>query len=71
MAGSWAPRVPAFPRAVLHPCLDSPPPPAPDTDSSPWQVLKAHAEKAPQIADGFGVRMAQCCLASLARFLQR
>ncbi|KAJ6663854.1 hypothetical protein lerEdw1_009934 [Lerista edwardsae] len=33
-------------------------------------LLKAHADKAPQIADGFGMRMAHCCLASLAGFLQ-
>lgn len=33
-------------------------------------VLKAHADKAPQIADGFGMRMAHCCLTSLAGFLQ-
>nr|XP_020642734.1 exocyst complex component 3-like protein 2 [Pogona vitticeps]XP_020642735.1 exocyst complex component 3-like protein 2 [Pogona vitticeps]XP_020642737.1 exocyst complex component 3-like protein 2 [Pogona vitticeps]XP_020642738.1 exocyst complex component 3-like protein 2 [Pogona vitticeps] len=33
-------------------------------------MLKAHADKAPQITHDFGVRMAQCCLTSLADFLQ-
>lgn len=35
------------------------------------QVLKGHADKAPQITEEFGRRMAHCCLASLAEFLQR
>uniref|UniRef100_A0A8D0B8I8 Exocyst complex component 3 like 2 n=1 Tax=Salvator merianae TaxID=96440 RepID=A0A8D0B8I8_SALMN len=34
-------------------------------------VLKAHSDKAPQITQDFGMRMAHCCLASLAEFLQR
>nr|XP_060640469.1 exocyst complex component 3-like protein 2 [Anolis sagrei ordinatus] len=33
-------------------------------------VLKAHADKAPQITEDFGRRMAYCCLTSLAEFLQ-
>ncbi|KAJ7304343.1 hypothetical protein JRQ81_011893 [Phrynocephalus forsythii] len=33
-------------------------------------VLKAHADKAPQITEGFGVRMSHCCLTSLVDFLQ-
>ncbi|KAL7980692.1 hypothetical protein Chor_001846, partial [Crotalus horridus] len=34
------------------------------------QVLKGHADKAPQITEEFGRRVAHCCLASLAEFLQ-
>ncbi|XP_062995769.1 exocyst complex component 3-like protein 2 [Elgaria multicarinata webbii] len=33
-------------------------------------VLKAHADKAPQITEDFGRRMAHCCLTSLAEVLQ-
>ncbi|KAG5858123.1 exocyst complex component 3 like 2 [Bothrops jararaca] len=33
-------------------------------------VLKGHADKAPQITEEFGRRVAHCCLASLAEFLQ-
>uniref|UniRef100_A0A8D2KXF2 Exocyst complex component 3 like 2 n=1 Tax=Varanus komodoensis TaxID=61221 RepID=A0A8D2KXF2_VARKO len=35
-----------------------------------WQVLKAHADRAPQITEDFGRRMAHCCLTCLADFLQ-
>ncbi|KAK9394225.1 exocyst complex component 3-like 2 [Crotalus adamanteus] len=33
-------------------------------------VLKGHADKAPQITEEFGRRVAHCCLVSLAEFLQ-
>ncbi|XP_044291452.1 LOW QUALITY PROTEIN: exocyst complex component 3-like protein 2 [Varanus komodoensis] len=33
-------------------------------------VLKAHADRAPQITEDFGRRMAHCCLTCLADFLQ-
>ncbi|XP_070805821.1 exocyst complex component 3-like protein 2 [Pituophis catenifer annectens] len=33
-------------------------------------VLKGHADKAPQITEDFGRRVAHCCLTSLAEFLQ-
>uniref|UniRef100_A0A8C6YA71 Exocyst complex component 3 like 2 n=1 Tax=Naja naja TaxID=35670 RepID=A0A8C6YA71_NAJNA len=33
-------------------------------------VLKGHVDKAPQITEDFGRRVAHCCLASLAEFLQ-
>ncbi|XP_061452371.1 exocyst complex component 3-like protein 2 isoform X2 [Rhineura floridana] len=33
-------------------------------------VLKAYSDKAPQITEDFGMRMAHCCLTSLADFLQ-
>ncbi|XP_063168505.1 exocyst complex component 3-like protein 2 [Candoia aspera] len=33
-------------------------------------VLKAHADKAPQITEDFGRRVAHCCLTSLAELLQ-
>ncbi|XP_053123256.1 exocyst complex component 3-like protein 2 [Hemicordylus capensis] len=42
----------------------------PGLSSKVISVLKVHADKAPQITEDFGMRMAHCCLSSLAEFLQ-
>ncbi|XP_032084289.1 exocyst complex component 3-like protein 2 [Thamnophis elegans] len=41
-----------------------------DLSSKVILVLKGHVDKAPRITEDFGRRVAHCCLASLAEFLQ-